>query len=189
MFVGLILFLFKRKQCLYKPGSVPSIRMASVIYLVHKLPHESSVLPSIAKISGGQPSNDGLRELAASRWHSPMITHRLVVSYTTFSPLPMIILSIGGCFLLPYLVVTNNFYFQKWNALCCPDFPPAPFYGCRRQNRSTVFCMQNYKINLYFIFFSMMNVVSDSMFLPNCHPDGWQMCYMNVILAVGYKDM
>jgi hypothetical protein len=46
--------------------------------------------PPSLKISGGQPSNDGIRELAASRWHSPMITHRLVVSYTTFSPLPMI---------------------------------------------------------------------------------------------------
>ena len=38
--------------------------------------------------SDGQPSTDGLRELAASRRDSPTITRRLVVSYTTFSPLP-----------------------------------------------------------------------------------------------------
>ena len=33
-------------------------------------------------------SRDGLHELAAPSRHSPMITHWLVVSYTTFSPLP-----------------------------------------------------------------------------------------------------
>jgi len=38
--------------------------------------------------SGGQPSDDGLHELAAPRWNSPLIAQRLVVSYTTFSPLP-----------------------------------------------------------------------------------------------------
>ena len=38
--------------------------------------------------SDGTPSNDGIHELAAPRWHSPTITRRLVVSYTTFSPLP-----------------------------------------------------------------------------------------------------
>jgi len=32
--------------------------------------------------------DDGLHELAASLRHSPPITRRLVVSYTTFSPLP-----------------------------------------------------------------------------------------------------
>jgi len=50
----------------------------------------SSVLPSVEdlRLSGGQPSVDGLRELAASRWNSTAVTNRLVVSYTTFSPLP-----------------------------------------------------------------------------------------------------
>ena len=36
----------------------------------------------------GDPLSDGLHELAASSGHSPVITHWLVVSYTTFSPLP-----------------------------------------------------------------------------------------------------
>ena len=35
------------------------------------------------------PSNDGIHELAASSWHSLTITRQLVVSYTTFSPLPI----------------------------------------------------------------------------------------------------
>jgi len=40
--------------------------------------------------SSGQLSNCGLHELAASRWHSSIVTNRLVVSYTTFSPLLII---------------------------------------------------------------------------------------------------
>ncbi len=39
--------------------------------------------------SGGQPSDDGLHELAAPRWNSPTVARRLVVSYTAFSPLPL----------------------------------------------------------------------------------------------------
>ena len=50
-----------------------------------------------------------------------MITHRLVVSYTTFSPLPHT--RRGGCFLLPTPAVADSFYFRKWGSLCCPDFP------------------------------------------------------------------
>ena len=65
---------------------------------------------------------------------APAVTRRLVVSYTTFSPLPAPTLrerlpevsGTGGYFLLPTLAVTNNFHFQKWSALCCPDFPLAP---------------------------------------------------------------
>jgi len=38
--------------------------------------------------SDGQPSDDGLHELAAPSRHSTTVASRLVVSYTTFSPLP-----------------------------------------------------------------------------------------------------
>ena len=31
----------------------------------------------------------------------------------------------GGHSLLPSPTVTNSFYFRKWSALCCPDFPLA----------------------------------------------------------------
>ena len=69
----------KRKQSPCKPGPVPLAGCLSFIY--------SAGYPT-ALASDGQPSADGIRELAASRWNSPTITRRLVVSYTTFSPLP-----------------------------------------------------------------------------------------------------
>ena len=81
----------KRKQCPYKPSSVflLKIRM-SVIYLVPKSPLGSSTLPSTAarRQSDEPPSICGIHELTAPRWHSLTITRQLVVSYTTFSPLP-----------------------------------------------------------------------------------------------------
>lgn len=83
--------------------------------------------------SGGRPSINGIRELAASSRNSRYVTIPLVVSYTTFSPLPRRDLTrkpvsipiYGGCFLLSTPTVTNSFYFQKWSILCCPDFPLA----------------------------------------------------------------
>ena len=50
-----------------------------------------STLHRVNADSGGQPSTDGIHELAASRWNSPAIARRLVVSYTAFSPLPPIL--------------------------------------------------------------------------------------------------
>ena len=84
--------LKERKQCSYKPSSVPipseTIR-APVIYLVPESPLGSSTLPSAAarRQSDEPPSICGLHELTAPRWHSLTITRQLVVSYTTFSPL------------------------------------------------------------------------------------------------------
>ena len=52
--------------------------------------------------SGEQPSNGGLHELAASSGHSLTITRQLVVSYTTFSPLPY--RSKAVVFFCPYLL-------------------------------------------------------------------------------------
>ena len=62
----------------------------SVIYLVPKSPLGSSTLPSTVarRQSDEPPSICGLHELTAPRWHSLTITRQLVVSYTTFSPLP-----------------------------------------------------------------------------------------------------
>lgn len=125
--------LKERKQCSYKPSSVPipseTIR-APVIYLVPESPLGSSTLPSAAarRQSDEPPSICGLHELTAPRWHSLAITRQLVVSYTTFSPLPCFHLKTqqGGYFLLPTPTVTNSFYFRKWDALRCPDFPLAP---------------------------------------------------------------
>ena len=85
--------LKERKQCSYKPSSVPipseTIRMP-VIYLVPESPLGSSTLPSAVarRQSDEPPSICSLHELTAPRWHSLAITRQLVVSYTTFSPLP-----------------------------------------------------------------------------------------------------
>ena len=51
--------------------------------------------------SGGQPSVNGILELATSSWHSLMITHQLVVSYTTFSPLHLLDAVVLFCHNLP----------------------------------------------------------------------------------------
>ena len=82
--------------------------------------------------SGGQPSDGGLHELAASRRHSLTIARQLVVSYATFSPLPLPSptrgrrrTNRGGHSLLPAPTVASSFCFRKWSALCCPDFPLA----------------------------------------------------------------
>ena len=70
---------------------MPILLLVPAIYLLRTSPCVSSVLPSIAsrRNSGGLPLHgDGIHELAASSGNSPPITRRLVVSYTTFSPLP-----------------------------------------------------------------------------------------------------
>ena len=94
--------------------------LLSFIYYASR-PASPAFYPPPSLWSDGTPSNDGIHELAAPRWYSPMITHRLVVSYTTFSPLPHT--RRGGCFLLPTPAVADSFYFRKWGSLCCPDFP------------------------------------------------------------------
>ena len=83
-------FNIKGKQCPRKPGSVLRRESgASVIYLRRKSPCGSSVPPSIVALaSDGTPSDDGIRELAASSGYGPFVAKRPVVSYTAFSPLP-----------------------------------------------------------------------------------------------------
>ena len=78
---SLLTIHLKRKHCLRKPGSVLACHLSS--------PRVTPWLKrsTLHRKSGGQPSDDGIRELAAPSRHSPTITRRLVVSYTTFSPL------------------------------------------------------------------------------------------------------
>lgn len=84
-------------------------------------PSSSSVLPSG---SDEQPSGASLHELAASKMHSQMCHH------TAGGLLPRLLTitdnagAISCCFLLHYSALADSFYFRKWNALCCPDFPP-----------------------------------------------------------------
>ena len=57
-----------------------------VIHLIPMLPLGLSVLPSD---SDEQPSNVGIRELAASKAYGSYIAARPVGSYPAFSPLPL----------------------------------------------------------------------------------------------------
>lgn len=132
----------KRKQCRYKPGSVPhgNARAAPVIYLLCRSPCNSSVLPSAALgatpagrgASGraGNPLRRFTRTCSLQTAQPARSPARLVGSYPAFSPLPAHPgRHAGGCFLLPDSAVAGGFYFQKWSAMCCPDFPPAAPQG------------------------------------------------------------
>lgn len=93
---GIISFLHtidvkRKRQCSYKPGSVPSgssicvpHQSVSVIYLLCMSPYSSSVLPSA---SDGLSSGGSLHELAVPKTYSRHVTMMLVGSYPTFSPL------------------------------------------------------------------------------------------------------
>ena len=74
-------------RVLFLPNPYGQGSLLSFIYSVSH-PTALAFYPPPSHRSDGTPSNDGIHELAAPRWYSPMITHRLVVSYTTFSPLP-----------------------------------------------------------------------------------------------------
>lgn len=103
--------------------------------MAHKQKDTSKDYIYLFEYLGGQPSNHGIHELATPSRHSTMVAHCLVVSYTTFSPL-LIVLTMSGYFLLPTPIVANSFYFQKWSVLCCPDFPLVS-YRYQRQSRNT----------------------------------------------------
>ena len=77
-----LLWKRRKNQYLYKPGSVLE---KPVPYHLSK----RSTLHRVPKNSGEQPfHDDDIHELAASSRHSIVVTNYLVVSYTTFSPLP-----------------------------------------------------------------------------------------------------
>ena len=93
----------------------------SVIYLIRMSPHGLSILPSIGVSRTGYPQTmvymnlqppDGTARRSPDDWWS-------------FTPPshPFQQLNCGGYFLLPYPTVANSFYFRKWSALRCPDFP------------------------------------------------------------------
>ena len=74
-------------RVLFLPNPYGQGSLLSFIYSVSH-PTALAFYPPPSHRSDGTPSNDGIHELAAPRWYSPMIAHRLVVSYATFSPLP-----------------------------------------------------------------------------------------------------
>ena len=127
-----------------------SVRQVPVIYLVRKLPCGSSVLPSIVShegSSGGQPSVDGIRELAAPSRHSPTIARRLVVSYTAFSPLPRTPRGkyrMAVIFFCLHLRSPTACIFTSGVSCAARTFL-SHHQGCQRQSRNTAFSLQSYE--------------------------------------------
>ena len=110
-----------------------------VIYLIRMSPHGLSILPSIAAqgIWADNPFDDGLHELAAPRRHSPPITRRLVVSYTTFSPLPHT--RRGGCFLLPFSCCHQQLPLSEVGRPMLPGLSSRPAFQQHQRQAVAVF--------------------------------------------------
>ena len=117
----------KWNQSLYKPGSVlaATLTASSVCHLsnpsVTRRLKRSTLHLGRATLIAMVYMN--LQSPAGTARRSPGVWWSLTLA---FSPLPHLISEIGGgCFLLPSPAVTNSFYFRKWSALYCPDFPLA----------------------------------------------------------------
>ena len=96
----------------------------SVIYLVHESPHGSSVLPSTVAEAVGRATLRRWYTRTCSLQQAQPNDHPLAGGLLHhLLTLTCSIRSTGGYFLLPSPTVTNSFHFQKWSALCCPDFP------------------------------------------------------------------
>lgn len=126
------------------------------IYPIRESPHGFSVPPSAGVSRAGYPQTAvymNLQPPAGTARRSPdgrwSLTH-------AFSPLPASVA--GGCFLLPWPTVTNSFYFRKWSALRCPDFPPVPFLWAPAADRDTAFKAQNYHFFLYWAKMDVLNL-------------------------------
>ena len=99
----------------------------SVIYLVHESPHGSSVLPSTVAEAVGRATLRRWYTRTCSLQQAQPNDHPLAGGLLHhLLTLTCSIRSTGGYFLLPSPTVTNSFHFQKWSALCCPDFPLVP---------------------------------------------------------------
>ena len=105
----------------------------------------------------------------------------------------------GGCFLLPTPTVTNSFYFRKWDALCCPDFPLAsPIKEYQRQTEALLSKCKGNKKKRYSPFFITFFIFFDKMrfyILPKCEFSSFSACHSNhprelhhrVLLGAGHE--
>ena len=114
----------KKKHSAYKPSSVPYINKVSVIYLSDVSPRHFSGLPSdMERATLITPVYMTLQLLRRTARH---VTMRLVGSYSTFSPLPYFPKKERRLFSSTLLYPHGQLSVRKWDALCCPDFPPVP---------------------------------------------------------------
>ena len=124
----------KKNQTAYKPGSVPMHpkKDAQRLPFIRALCCQSalSFYPptrlnmKYIKNSNEQLSNVGIHELSTSDVYSLRVATQLVGSYSTFSPLPL--KNKWRLFSSTLIHPCERLPVKKQNALCCPDFPPAP---------------------------------------------------------------
>ena len=119
-------------------------RCLSFIYITSHLATKAFYPPLCLRL-GGLPSNNGLHELAAPERHSQTITRLLVVSYTTFSPLPHI--TAWRLFSSTYIYCHQQLLFSEAGCPMLPGLSSRIHYRCQRQSRNTALseCKDNGK--------------------------------------------
>ena len=124
-----------RKMQACKPGSVSSFRcpgrMNLIIYLVLPSLTGSSSLPvPTPRCDRGRTEPFMDRDLfgltTRKVYHAPGVTPGAVSFYLAFSPFPRSILMRGSFFSVALSVLHSRegLPVRKYDALCCPDFPP-----------------------------------------------------------------
>ena len=126
--------LTKKRQCPCKPGSVLLAQRLSFIYLTSHPVTLAFYPPSHRSwFRAGYPQSmvymnlqlpDGTARRSPDGWWSLTPPSHPYPLY--LEPVLRLKSKRGGCFLLPTPTVTNSFYFRKWDALRCPDFPLVP---------------------------------------------------------------
>lgn len=124
--------MLKKVQA-HKPGSVPSAlrRTVPIIYLVTPSRTDSISLPAtIPRRIGIRTSHSldrGLFDLSTRKvYHASGVAIGAVGSYSTFSPFPHRNESGGVVYFLWHCLspTSRGLPVRKYDALCCPDFPP-----------------------------------------------------------------
>ena len=138
-YIFLSVIIIKKKHCPYKPGSVPCR---------HGVCHLSSprVTPWLKRSTLHRITRAGNPQTMVYMNLQPPVgtAQRSPVGWWSLTPPSHPYPLRGGCFLLPAPTVTNSFYFRKWSALCCPDFPLArPFRSASDKPLQCVFCVQS----------------------------------------------
>ena len=124
-------------QTVDEPGSVPIVlRLMGACHLstttITGSLYRSTLQRRLLTIWTGRPQSVGIRELSSSDVHSTTVASRLVGSYPTFSPLPLMAQSPAWSrsALFPRRLFSSTLISPRGlldvtqrNALCCPDFP------------------------------------------------------------------
>ena len=114
-----------------------------VIYLVRLSPDGFSGLPS--DMGRATLMDAGLHDLTTPKTHGPCVATRPVGSYPAFSPLPPFLVeeTRRRFFSSALLHPRGQLSVRKWDALCCPDFPPAQ--TAQATGRPTASWVQRYE--------------------------------------------